>query len=264
MSESRACAERSLIDRHFAGRASPEGETRMRAHVGGCAPCQHYYERRLLLSELDPAAPPARERLAAGLGIGRRRRAPAAQWTAGLTLGAAAAAALVLVLRPPRPDQDAGFAGRGTAPPAAAPGAAPPGEAPALEIYCSSCGKPAPRLGGSLGARASLAFAYSNPTGRKRLMVLAVDESKHVYWFYPDLKESQVSVAIERTAVPTELPWEIDQSFAGRALRILGLFSDEPLAVNKVEALVDGTGCASLRALGATCVEKVVAIERPR
>ena len=47
----------------------------LRQHLTACAPCRNLYERHLLVAQLDPAAPAARQRLARGLGLceGRRR-----------------------------------------------------------------------------------------------------------------------------------------------------------------------------------------------
>jgi hypothetical protein len=246
-----SCVERSLIDRHFALDARLADQSVLRAHLDGCADCRGYYDRHLLLAQLDPAAPSLEDRLAASLGFSRRRRA--VPLTIALTLATLSAAAILLFATRGR---EAEFAARG--------GGSAPG--PALQIYCTSCGKPAPRLGETVPASASLAFTYQNPGGRKRLMVLAVDEGRKVYWFHPDPQASPVAVAIESSAAPRELPVEIDQAFVGRTVRILGLFSDEPLPVAKVEGLVDASGCASLRALAATCVEQRVAVarEKPR
>jgi hypothetical protein len=245
------CRERALIDRHFAARSTPEEQAIMHAHLETCAACRDYLERHLLVAELDPAAPDQRARIAAAAGIGGRRRPRATPWVvAVLTLGAAAVAVVLMATRPHR---DGEFAARGTA----AEGG------PALDVYCTSCGRPAPRLHDRVPARASLAFAYQNPTGWKHLMVLAVDDQGNVYWYHPDPAQSPTALGIDRSAFARELPWEIDQTFRGSTLRIVGLFSDRPLQVSAVEAAVNATGCASLRALADACVEQVVTVETP-
>jgi len=58
-----------LIDAHFRMRISPKDERTMRAQLSTCASCKAYYERELLLAQMDPKAPTARARLAAGLGL---------------------------------------------------------------------------------------------------------------------------------------------------------------------------------------------------
>jgi hypothetical protein len=248
-SDERGCGQRALVDGYFAARSDPEAAAAMHGHLSSCAACQGYYDRHLLLSELDPASASAKERIAAAIGLGGRRRGWPQVWTMGLALGTAAAALALFVGRAPEPGEN-DFAARGSA--AARPAS--------LEIYCTSCGKPAPRVAGALPAQASLAFAYHNPTGWKRLMVLAVDEGRHVYWYHPDPAQSPVAIAIEPGAGAHELPWEIDQSFHGRTLRILGVFTDDALAASKVEAQVDARGCASVSALAGACVEQVVTI----
>ena len=244
-----SCAERKLIDRHFALDARPAEEAALRAHLDGCEGCRAYYDRHLLLAKLDPAAPPVEERIAAGLGF--RSRQPW-RWTLPLGVTAVSAAALVLVLARPHPSADGEFAARG--------GAVASG--PTLQIYCTSCGKPSVRVADRLPASSTLAFAYRNPDGKKHLMVLAVDDKRQVYWYHPDPVASPLSVRIDPTVEPRELPEEIAQTFAGKSLAILGLFSDQPLPAAKVESLVDPSGCDSLRSLGATCLERRVAVER--
>ena len=72
MSENNHRHERNLIDRHFEGAATPTTESAMRAHLDRCAGCRDYYDRCALLGQLDPRAVSAEERLAVGLGFGRR------------------------------------------------------------------------------------------------------------------------------------------------------------------------------------------------
>jgi hypothetical protein len=136
--------------------------------------------------------------------------------------------------------------------------------APALSIYCTSCGQPSTRLTDSVPATASLAFAYLNPGGVKRLMVLAVDDRKQVYWYHPDPVRNPVSLAIEPAEAARELPEEITHTFAGDSLTIVGLFSDQELFSGHVESLIDATGCDSLRSLGATCVQQRLTVRREK
>jgi hypothetical protein len=58
-----------LIAQHFAGRATPEAQHEMRAHLVACSACRSVYERRWLFAQLDPRALPTEERIAIGLGM---------------------------------------------------------------------------------------------------------------------------------------------------------------------------------------------------
>jgi hypothetical protein len=151
---------------------------------------------------------------------------------------------------------------RGSPPRRVAPVAASVESGPVLEISCSSCGKPAVPVDGTVPAAATLAFAYRNPQGRKRLMVLAVDDRQQVYWYHPDPVRSPDSLKIDPTTTARGLPGEIAHTFAGERLTVVALFSDEPLFAGKVESLVDASGCASLRSLPATCLEQRLAVRR--
>src|SRR5262249_178592 len=77
------------IDAHFARTISPNEEATLRRHLPDCAPCRGYYDRHLLLEELDPEGGNAESRIATGLGL-RLGRTPA-------HFGFAAAAAVALV-----------------------------------------------------------------------------------------------------------------------------------------------------------------------
>jgi hypothetical protein len=133
---------------------------------------------------------------------------------------------------------------------------------PALVVHCTSCGTPATRVSATVPAQATLTFAYQNPQGAKRLMVLAVDDRKQIYWFHPDPVRDPESVKIDTTETARELPGEITRTFAGDHVIVLGLFSDQALFAGKVESLAESTGCASLRELGVTCVERRLAVRR--
>jgi hypothetical protein len=246
-----SCTERAIIDRHFALDAGPGDEAIMRAHLLGCEACRAHYERHLLLAQLDPKAPSVEDRLASGLGLPRPRRVPV---SLVLTVFTLSVASVLLFAGRARRGDDAGFAARG----------GPVAPAPALSIYCTSCGKPSLPLGETVPATATLAFAYRNPEGRKRLMVVAADDRKQVYWYHPDPVRNPSSVPIEPAEGLRELPEEVTQTFAGDSLVIVGLFSDEPLFSGQVESLLDTTGCASVRSLGATCVETRVAVRREK
>jgi hypothetical protein len=222
MSTNECLGFRAAIDGHFGGGAGARDERRMREHLDGCARCVRYYERHLLLGELDPRARPADERLARGLGLrpARRRWAP----FAGLALAAAAACALLLV--PARPGE---FTPRGHA------------AASELYVYRVQKGARAQRLaaGERIAARDELAFAYTNPERFERLMVFAVDDHGHVYWYYPawtDAAATPSAIAIAPTAQLTELGEAVAHTFDDRGIELYALFTHAPLDVKTVEA----------------------------
>jgi hypothetical protein len=254
-------SQRGLIDRHFAERATPDGEVVMRNHLAGCAECRAYYDRRALLSTLDPAAAPAIERLAAGLGF-RSGAATKRAWFAGLVL-APAAALLVFVLV----SQGARYGGSADGPewaarggavmgPSVAPGMAPP----ALWAYRVAGGKATP-LAGRMNAADELAFAYQNPTGFSHLSVVAVDQQGRAFWYHPDPAEGR-ALAIVRSAPRQELPVAIRHALSPGPMRLIGIFSHQALSVGQLAPLLGG-GCATVRASlpGVVCVEHAVEVQ---
>jgi hypothetical protein len=245
---------RRAIDAHFAGASTPAREQAMRAHLPECAPCHDHYERRLLLARLDPAGVPAEARLARGLGLpapGAARRS--AGWGLGGLLGAAMAAACLLFWVAP---------GRRAANPIAS-SSAPSAPFPAAGgDYATRGGPPLPdaarlpqvmifriaRAGGvatpssaadRVSARDELAFAYRNPGGKGRLLVFAVDEHRHVFWYHPEWSragEDPVGIPISVAPGLHELPAAVAQPFDGERLVIHALFTDRDLTVRQVEA----------------------------
>lgn len=98
-------------------------------------------------------------------------------------------------------------------------------------------------VGETISRDEALAFGYDNrSSGNYRfLMVFAVDEKGSVYWYYPGFRregENPRSVAIRNTAGPTDLPDEIRHSLSPGKLRIVALFSAQPLEVSSVEAKI--------------------------
>jgi len=95
---------RALVDEHFTGGLPADREARLRAHLPTCPSCRIAYEAYQIAECLDPAAVPARERLARSLGFGAdtRGRTRLAGWT-GATLVMAGAAALFLLVGGPFP-----------------------------------------------------------------------------------------------------------------------------------------------------------------
>src|SRR4051812_48559833 len=90
-----ACSRRPLVDRHFQLQTTPEEERALREHLPGCESCGARYARQLVLARIAPSAPSAEDRLGAGLGFGRRKRAQWGIWVAAATALAASAAVAV-------------------------------------------------------------------------------------------------------------------------------------------------------------------------
>jgi hypothetical protein len=243
--------ERKLIDRHFAARATAAAEVTMRTHLAACAGCRGYYDRHTLLATLDPRAARAKQRLAAGLGFARPRvrRTP---FPGALLLAPAAAAMLIaLVFLARRPTPDAGFTPRHSGTPLG----------PRLYAYRVAQDRPIP-LGETMRTTDELAFAYDNPTGLPRLLVVGVDEQSKLYWYHPnpDVSDVALPIAVERSQ--RELPEAIRHAHHAGTLRIMGIFAHDALPVGRVAALIDGTGCGGLRARlpDIECVELKVTV----
>lgn len=244
-----SCAGQRGVDRHFAGRLGPRGEREMRAHLSGCAACRARYERHLALERLDPRRRPPSLRLGRALGL--RRRAPGL----GLPLGVALAAGLALVLHLARPAAPA-LVARGV------------GDASArLYAYGVGPGGPEP-LDGVLRADDELAFAYDNPSGWRYLAVFAVDEHRHVHWFYPAWTAGPpppAGVAIERGVARRELPEAVRHEIDGARLRLYAVFSAAPIGVAAIEAAVAAApplAAAIPLAVAAEQISRAIEVER--
>lgn len=229
LTESRA---RALVDAHFARRISPEDERILRAHLEVCDDCVKVYDAHLLFERItDPGQ--SRERLAAGLGFRVAPRRPSAPWV--LTLGFAAALAALLLLhltiaRHEGTRQEAEFAARGAA----------RTESPRILAYALG---PTRELALSDRVRATdqLAFAYTNPTGFRHLLVFGVDEHRHVYWYHPAWRshdEHPRALAIEDGPTARELPDAIRHDLDGHELTLYAVFLDDDVPVERVEELV--------------------------
>lgn len=214
------CTLTPLVDRHFAGRIRPDDERRLRQHLPECQACGDRYRRRLLLARIDPAAEPAADRLARGLGLRPRRRSAVLLPAALAACVAAAGVALFLTA--------------GTVPAFAPRGPT----ASRLLIYrIPSGGTPVPAVG-ELRRQDELAFAYENPRGRRFLLIYGVDDTGRVYWFHPAWPAGAppaASIPISTDGGVHELPEAIGHDYAGGELTIHAVFSDVPLSVAEVD-----------------------------
>jgi hypothetical protein len=217
-----ACPNAHAVDLHFALRIKPAQEKALRAHLPGCEECRDRYQRHLLLSKLDPRAPRVEERLAAGLGISRRRARPWMHWAVAIS----AAAVILLMLSPAA--TEVGFIARGGA------GSVPP----QVVVFAVSGGAAAP-VGRRITRNDELAFAYRNPDGRRFLLIFAVDEHGHVYWYHPAWPENAAeprAVAVQQGTEFVELREAIVHAFDGKRLTVHSLLLDQPLGVRDIEA----------------------------
>jgi hypothetical protein len=230
LTESRA---RALIDAHFERRISPEDERVLRAHLEVCGDCVKVYDAHLLFERITGDAAQSRERLAAGLGFKPTLRRTRAPWIAGIGFGGALAAAFLLHVAGARQEgarQEHEFAARGVL----------PDESPRTLAYALS---PTRKLEVSDRVRATdqLAFAYTNPTGFRHLLVFGVDEHRHVYWYHPAWRsrdEHPRALAIQDGPAARELPDAVRHDLDGHALTVYSVFLDEDMPVERIEQLV--------------------------
>jgi hypothetical protein len=248
---------RDVIADHFAGAGRPAAEQEMRAHLPTCSDCHAFYERHLLLASLDPAGVPIKTRLARGLGI-NQLGVPRRAFFGWLSLCGAAAAALLLMINTRGTPGESGPAARrvtSATPALAEPSGAgvasrgpmkvPVARAPEVQVYRIFTG----RLGSNTSEKADdfiyagdeLAFAYRNPARKGRLLVFAVDEHGHVYWYHPgwsDAGQNPTAVPISAEPGLHELPAAVLHKFDGERIMIHALFTDRELSVRQIEAAV--------------------------
>jgi hypothetical protein len=218
---------RRAISLHFEGRGSRATERALRGHCADCPECRDYYERHLLLSELDPTGLGSKQRIGRGLGLSN---APRRQAALGATL-LAAAAATVFWFAPHR-TRDNEFAARGATPERGA----------ALDIYLVQGDGSARPVPAAIPANSELAFAYSSSGEQRYLMVFGVDEHGHVYWYHPEWSDPQADPAARSLSSQPgtfELPEAVTQPLDGRKLEVVGLFSKRELRVRAVEQVVN-------------------------
>jgi hypothetical protein len=88
-----------------------------------------------------------------------------------------------------------------------------------------------------------LAFTYTNGSPRpfSHLMILAVDQAGRIHWFYPaflDPAGDPESIPIAAGREERELPERVRIHAAPGRLRLFALFTNQPLRVRQVEALL--------------------------
>ncbi len=247
--------ERWRVRRHFAGSISASAERKLRAHLSGCDDCRAYYQDFLLLAELDPQALPAVERLGRGLGLVERGKLQAALPALG-ALGLACAALLAFSALRARPDaaDSQEFAARGSV-----------AEAPSsfVRVYRAGATR-AELVGGQIARDDELAFAYENRAGFEYLLVFGVDERGQVFWYYPawtDASATPTALPIRKSRELLELPDAVRQKLVGKRLRLLSIFTHEPLSVRAVEERLTSLGAAHEGPLWRGTLEQELSLE---
>jgi hypothetical protein len=243
ITESRA---RSLIEAHFSRRISPDNERRLRAHLSLCKACVKVYDAHLMFERITAGSPmvSGRERLGAALGF-RVASSQRATTLWGLAAGFAAALAALAVLRVAGANhegvkQETEFAARGGAHVGGGERGGRDAEAPRMLVYALG---PTRELAPTDRMKASdqLAFAYTNPSGFRNLLIFGVDEHRHVYWYHPAWRSQNDhprALGIESGPEARELPEAVRQDLDGRALTVYAVFLNEEIPVERVEELI--------------------------
>jgi len=238
------CHGGRLVDAHFRAGTTLASERRMRVHLLACVDCRQRYDRHLYLAAVDPGSVlPARTRLAHGLGLQlpSTRSQTGAGWlsaaTAVAAIGICAIIGLGLFLRQ-----------RSSEPQARGGAVTRTSQLLVYEIAKSDAtgtgGIRSVGVGQALSEidrSSGLAFAYVNVAHKRRLLVFAVDDNRHVYWYHPawtDARDDPVGIAIVPDDAVHEIPQAVTHRLAGQWLQLFGAFSDEILSVRDVEAAV--------------------------
>jgi len=235
---------RAHIDDHFSGRISRNEEVELRAHLEACAPCRRGYEcRRLVEVQLDPRALADSERIGRALGLVRRR--PALSVAAPLVL--AAACCLLLALpRSPSP-----FTARGGVLDRSA----------SIQVYRADAAGGSEVAGDVIRPGDELAFSYVNGAAYPYLAVCAIDEHGHVYWYHPEWTSPDAnpeSIAIGGGLETHEIPAAISHDLDGATLRIVAVFSRQPIHVRDLEQTIVHTDVPLATALSRRFSDVVV------
>jgi hypothetical protein len=230
MDEHAVC--RAQVEAHFAGRVGSAEERGMRQHLAECPACRRRYGRHWILSELDPHALGAYERIGRGLGFLKR---PSRMRPAGVLLVAATFACVIGLVVGRFKLQEREFAARGAS---RSPWAL-------IEVYHAKPERPFEPAAGKVGRSDELAFAYANGAGYPYLVVCGLDEHGHVYWYHPawtSMAEDPEAVRVEKADTIRELPEAISQAIDGSKLRIVAVFARRALHVREVEREIDRAG----------------------
>jgi hypothetical protein len=223
----KSCPHRRWVEEHFDGTILVHDERVLRRHLPGCEECRFLYQRLLVGARLDPKALSPEERLARGLGL---RRSRPRRWVAIAAASVALTAAVLLFAK--RPAHHC-FVSR----------VASVVDKSEILVYRAGGARTAERIaaGAHISATSELAFAYRNPEGFARLCLFAVDEHRHVYWYYPavtDPASEANAIAIRRSTTPIELNDAVAHPLDGAELRLYALFLRSTVSVRQIEEMV--------------------------
>jgi len=229
---------RALVDEHFTVGLRADREARLRAHLPTCPSCRTAYEAYQIAERLDPAAVPARERMARSLGLGGGTpgRTRVSGWT-GATLATVGAAILLLAVVRPLPG--------GGPEPVARGGRVDSAGALEVAAFRIHGGSHSTRIEHTVSADDELAFAYRNEVAKAFLMIFAIDSDGRVLWYHPawtNPADNPQALPITSQIGFKELPEAIRQSLRGPRLVLYSLFMDQPLDVRTVEARIAAGG----------------------
>jgi hypothetical protein len=219
------------IDAIFAKRATPAEAHALYEHMEGCADCRAEYERHLLFESLLPREEKvsAEDRIRQTLPL--VRSLPSRRWIAVASM-VAAAACFFLFMRRPAADDNA-FHARGVGTTTAGP---------AFEVYRLNGGS---ERATSITKDDELAFAYTNPNGAHYLLIFAVDEGRHFYWYYPawtNAAEEPSALAIKPASSLVELGEGIRHDIVGKQLRVYAVWSDSAMTTREAESKFPSAG----------------------
>jgi hypothetical protein len=236
-----SCASEKDLAGLIAGLFDPEPAAALRAHLERCEPCR--FRHATMVAMTRRLAPDAGEfedpnlvaevmrAVRAAEVPARSRQTPRIWRWLWAPLLAASAAMVVLLAHPFSSDGPDGFRARGG-------GAANPDRWVSIEIFrATSAGYR--RVVDRIAPEDALAFAYSNrgDEGYRYLVIVAIDETGEVFWYYPAQEQGASGMAITLTA-HADLPDEIRHRLRPGRLRVFALFSKEPYAVADVEQIL--------------------------
>jgi hypothetical protein len=223
------------LERYFASGLRPRAEASLRLHLRGCERCRDRYRRHLVAESLLPDGDRlAEDRLWHGICSASATARPSPLWMVSALAFGAVAALLVLAPR------------LRTAPVERGSGAPVPGPlTPAIHLYRLQGRDRTIPVVDHIAARDALLVAYSNPgPDHDHLMVFAVDERYHVFWFYPAFLhpgEDPAAIAIDRGRAGVELGEQISHDYIPGKLRVYALFLEGSARVSRIEQLIEET-----------------------
>ncbi len=246
------------IDALFTAGLSPAKRTRLLAEVEGCDACAGYYGRYQLLEDVltgtaEGVSPFVRERVLEGALAATSAENPGTvtvHWGRWSTIGATAVAAagvVILLLLPldphlssrtPLPENT----GLVPAPVLAAKGY--PADATAdIGIRVFQVAKSGNRVDekSAVALEDILTFTYTFATPHDGYLALfGFQETGEVHWYYPDYEEGKsIRIKGDKVDEPLGDGFDLSVNHTPGWLRIVAIFSDQPIDVAAVESGVD-------------------------